>query len=268
MRMLLFVTLALLSVTVGLVAWANPAQASIIGFGDFTGFQINKNDNGANPTVNFSPSTIHLTGMADGEARSIFFNTPQTVSSFSASFTFVASTGNTSPVGFAFVLQNDSRGASAVGGFSLGYNGISPSAAIEFNGGNSLPIGLFADGAVANGSNAVSPVDLASGHPIDVAISYNGTILNATLTDTVTSQSSPTASFLISLPTTAYVGLTAGIGPFSGGGRDQAFSNFQFTNVVPEPPAALLFAAGTVGIVVYLRQRRPSGRNIPEAAQS
>jgi hypothetical protein len=119
-----------------LLSLSNPARADILGFGDFSGFSINKNDSAAAPTISISPSTIALTGSGVNEARSIFYNTPQSTTHFAASFTY-QETGGSDIVGFAFVLQNDPRGASAVGGDDngLGYgfgSFITPSDAVEF----------------------------------------------------------------------------------------------------------------------------------------
>jgi hypothetical protein len=77
-------------------------------------------------------------------------------------------------------------------------------------------------GIFVNGANPTTPqttitgVTLSSGHPINVAVTYNGTTLSMTLTDTVT-KGTFSKSFAIDIPSTvggstAYVGFTASTG--------------------------------------------------------
>ena len=89
------------------------ARADIIGFGDFSDFTINQDDSGAAPTI--SNGTIHLTGQASFESRSIFCNTRQDISQFTASFTYTPSGYANDPAGACFVLQNSTAAASACG---------------------------------------------------------------------------------------------------------------------------------------------------------
>ncbi len=245
------------------------ARADFSGFGDFSGFKINQNDGQSAPTVTISPnplnSTIHLTGPGFFESRSIFDKTPQPTSAhFTASFTY-QETGPSDVAGFAFVLQNSGAGFNAVGGNEngLGYSGIGSSEAVEFILFSPFTTGLFANGNVGAGSNSISPVSLLTGHPINVNINYDGAILRETVTDMVTLVSSPTLLIPVQLPSTAYVGLTAG----TDNGVDQLFSNFQFTTTnIPEPSSLVLAGAGAAGLLGL--GRRHTGRGKCDATRS
>ena len=229
------------------------ARAGIMGFGDFSGFSVNQSDSDAAPSI--SGGTILLTNQRFDEDRSIFANTRQDISSFRASFTYQASNVsayNTSGGGAAFVIQNSSAGANAVetyiGATMVGTSGISPDAAttLELYGGSNTASGYYTNGASPNGSPSSSPVNLASGDPIDVTVTYNGSLLQESLMDTVTS-ASYTSSYLTNIPSIvgdsyAYVGITAGNGTQEE--ANQEVSNFQFTSSVPEPATAVLVILG------------------------
>jgi len=238
----------------------SPAMASIFGFGDFTQFMINQADGGSAPTItvaaNSIDSSIRLTNVAAGEIRSIFSKTPQDISNpFVASFTYRNSNGNQAVYGAAFVIQNSPAGPAALSGnccSSLGYAGITKSAAISLE----LFIsesrsGLYTNGNVSGGATNISPLNLLSGHEFDVALSYNGSLLQQSITDKTTLQNYA-ADYPLNLTslmggTTAYVGFTA----TTNGGADQYSSRFTFG--VPEPSTATLLLAGS--IVLFRRHR-------------
>ena len=273
-----FCTLVL-AATAGVFAPAI-AHADIIGFGNFSNFTINQADGSSAPSV--SPGSIHLTYSSGGsEDRSIFCDTPQNVSQFTASFTYEsANAASTEYAGVCFVLQNASAGLHAIGGntggsFGYGYGNpnMSNSAAIAlelgpvFNQGKSMT-GLYTNGTVNAGSQPISPVNLYSGDPIDVTLSYDGSSLQETLLDTVTSASF-TTGYLTNLPSlvggsTALVGFTASTdGGYST--PDQFLSNFQFTtSAVPEPSTFALLSVGTIGLLGYFwKWRRTASRIQP-----
>jgi hypothetical protein len=244
----------LLIAVVGVMAVPAVTRASIAGFGDFSQFTINKNDTGAVPTFP-APGLIQLINGAS-EARSIFANTPQGVSNFTASFNYqVISPGANE--GAAFVLQNDSRGAAAVGTGNHALSGVGTSVDITLNIGNNNT-GLFTNGNADGGGLNVTPVSFASGHPINVQFVYSGSTLTEHLLDTVTLANFTTAD-TVSIPTivggsTAFVGITAGSSTNS---VDQLFSDFQFTSSVPEPCALALVAGCAVWSLI---RRRASSR--------
>lgn len=174
---------------------APAALADINGFGDFSGFSINQSDHASGPTL--TANGIRLTGASSNQSRSIFALTPQTITQFAASFTYRA-VGNPTPAtigrfGACFVLQNCVTGAQTVASVNsnvLGYgdleNTFDVSAAVSLQYGyltsSSSSTGMYHDGFVTGGSASTTPVNLFNGNPINVSLSYNGIILNQTLT--------------------------------------------------------------------------------------
>lgn len=74
-------------------------------------------------------------------------------------------------------------------------------------------------------------IDLSSGHSIKAHVTYNGTTLNLTLTDTVT-QAAWSHAFTVDIPAivggnTAYVGFTGGSGGLT---ANQEISSWAFTS--------------------------------------
>src|SRR4051794_27673652 len=101
-----------------LLLTVSPASAGFInGFDGGTGYTVNSFT--SDPIV-FVPifsgtggNTVQLTSTASPIGSSVFYNTKQDITQFTVQFTYQTSGGAD---GFAFVLQNDSRGASALGG--------------------------------------------------------------------------------------------------------------------------------------------------------
>jgi len=179
---------------------------------DGNGWKLN-----GGPTI--ANNALTLTDGSGSEARSAFFTYPLYIKSFAASFTYwdVSTAGAD---GATFVLQNAAAGPSALGGAggSIGYNGITPSFAIELNifSGNTVGIALRTNGVTGKPYSPTTPVNIASGDLINVTIQYASGNLQLTLQDTTTS-SLFTTNLVINLPSvlgadTAYVGFTGGSG--------------------------------------------------------
>jgi Legume lectin domain/Chitobiase/beta-hexosaminidase C-terminal domain/Bacterial lectin len=170
----------------------------------------------------YSGNALQLTNGGPSEAASAFYAAPLNIQSFTTDFTFQLA--NAQADGFAFVIQN--AGPSALGdmGEGLGFEGIPNSLAVKFDlynnageGPNST--GLFTEGAVPT-VPAVNltgtPINLHSGDPFAAHITYDGTNLTLTLTDSST-QGTWSYSWPINIPSTvggntAYVGFTGGTG--------------------------------------------------------
>jgi hypothetical protein len=198
-----------------------------------------------NGTAQFNGSALQLTdATAQPEAGAAWYATPVNVQSFTTNFTlqFVNAKAN----GMTFTIQNQpaassdtsilyvSGGANALGNNAsgLGYSGstggsggqiagLLSSVAVKFDlySGSGDATGLYTNGADPSQNSidmSSSGVNLKSGDPLAVSLSYNGTTLAMTITDTKT-QGSFSKSWAINIPATvggntAYVGFTGGTG--------------------------------------------------------
>jgi len=200
-------------------------------------------------------STLQLTDGHTAEYGSWFSGTTQSISSFTASFDYQASGSAPLADGFAFVLQDSPFGNQALannnysdsdygfaslgyGGAGLGYEGISNSAAVEFNLYSGHTQGTnFATNGTVGVYNPTGDVYFYLGDSIHVTLSYNGTVLTETLTD-LTNPATFTANYQISLSDlssilgsdSAYVGFTGATGLNM---STQTISDFSFVSVAP-----------------------------------
>ena len=269
----------LLMISQLLLASPVAAWAGIMGFDNGVGWTTMSNGTGG-PIIN--NGSLTLTDNGFGEARSAFYNTPQdyiTGGGFTAQFDYQA-TGGGAPAnpadGFAFVLQNDPRGASALGGNgnALGQGiqssspdivPIHPSVAVLFNIFQNYTRGteLRPNGSVPSSYTPTGGVDLASGHDIRVTLFYNGvnTVVE-NLRDTVTNvQFNRVFNPNFDIPTTvgvptAFVGFTGSTGASV---STQVISNFSFQNIPELDPGSLASALTLLGggvLTVSGRRRR------------
>ncbi|HEV2969271.1 MAG TPA: autotransporter-associated beta strand repeat-containing protein [Pirellulales bacterium] len=215
-----------------------PSAYAVVGFGgNGAGWTVNSAGIASAPFP--SADVLQLTDNGGGEARSVFFNTPQPMAigstGFTASFTYTPS-GTIGADGVAFILQNDSRGPSALGGAggSLGYNGITPAAAQEINIYNGHVIGTnFVTDGTTGTYNSTAPVNVGSGDPIHVVLSYNPTtnVIAETDTDVATNATFSTTYPGVNLATvlggnSAYIGFSGATG---GAVSIQQISNFVYS---------------------------------------
>jgi PKD domain/Immunoglobulin I-set domain len=187
-----------------------------------TGLGWSSNQSGVNfSTPEISDDVLTLTDNGVDEGRSFWFNYPQYVGGFEASFTYQVG-GNKKAAGIAFVLQNDPRGTAALGlaGANLGVSGITPSIELELNIHSTQPAGVgycvSTNGIIGTYTNTGS-VNLDSGDPINVTLYYAQGNLALTFTDTVAQTSFGTNVNVGNLTnivgsSTAYVGFTGSDG--------------------------------------------------------
>lgn len=219
------------------------------------------NGNGLNWTVNqsggyypYSPSAISnnlltLTDGGGGEVQSFFFNHPQYIGAFRATFTYQAG-GNKAADGISFCIQNDPRGQLALGGGggNLGVgNRITPSLELELNlfSGSGQNVGYTVltnglTGALGGNGNYRVPgnVQINSGHPITISMNYASGQMTVIFTDTVANTSFSTNLNVGDLTQilgtdTAFVGFTGASG---GATAVQTIRDFSFVSV---PSAAI-----------------------------
>ena len=168
--------------------------------------------------------TDKLLQLTDGgfyEARSAFYAIAVPVTSFTTDFTFQL----LYPLadGITFTIQSNNPQEVGQAGGGLGYAGIPNSIAVKADLFDNNGEGFDSTGAYLDGAYPSTPalnlfpagIHLHSGHIFAVHISYANNVVAATITDTVTSQtSSITVPGDLSkvLGDTAYVGFTGGTG--------------------------------------------------------
>jgi hypothetical protein len=195
--------------TSGLPAVNDPA-----GFASTAGFTLTG--------VTLAGDALQLTDGGGSEANSVWTAAPVNVQNFTTDFSFqeIAASAD----GFTFAIQNAGPNAVGQDGGGLGYAGIGTSVAIKFDLYNNAGEGTDSTGFYTDGASPTVPaidmtasgVNLLSADVLHAHITYNGTTLALTLTDTVTGASF-TTSQAINIPTTvgantAYVGFTGGTG--------------------------------------------------------
>jgi uncharacterized protein YidB (DUF937 family) len=168
---------------------------------------------------------LELTDGGNFEARAIWYSTPVNVQKFTTDFTFqiTPATAKASD-GMTFTIQNTGLTAHGGIGGALGYQGIKQSVAVKFDTFSNAGEGVNSTGFYTNGAAPTVPaldltssgVNLHSGHVMHAHLTYDGTTLTLTLTDTVTNATF-SASQAINIPgtvgaNTALVGFTAGTG--------------------------------------------------------
>jgi hypothetical protein len=242
------------NVATGLTASQPPVTNFSSGFQSSAGFL---QFNGSAASVN---ARARLTS-ADPpqQGGSVWTVSPQNVADFSTQFTFQI--GNPAMgEGFTFCIQNAGIESVATGSGTLGYQGIGNSIAVKFDFTSAeSKTGLYLNGAQpTGGANEVNlsadGINFRTGNVFKVRLSYDGTTLTETITDTVTNATA-TASFAIDIPatvggTSARVGFTGGTGghsvPGLGFSRSiqdiLSWSYFHLPTTAPSAPGGLAAA--------------------------
>ena len=192
-----------------------------------------------NGVAALSGSRLRLTTTGEYVAGSGWYSSPVNVQTFTNDFTFQLANPTTSALGngITFVIQN--AGLTALGpvGGGLGYGPdnysnpsysasapIAKSLAIKFDLVNNAGEGPNSTGSYTDGSSPTVPavtlgggVNLHSGDIFQVHMTYDGTTLTMTITDTANTAEKFTVAWQINIPgtvggDTAYVGFTGATG--------------------------------------------------------
>jgi autotransporter-associated beta strand protein len=233
--------------TLRLGANPNPVP-TITGFNGGVGWTVNNQGAGTNdPPFGLGPNTLSLTSAQNDVGRSVIKNNRVNFANgFVATFTYAITNGGGNPAdGAAFFLENDPRGATAIGGNGgfLAYAGaITPSAGYLINSYNGHPIGTQFDvNGTDPGNNylSVAPVNylgnLTTGDPVNVKLVYDpvSQTITESLFDTVTSatfsRTTSTGGDLAALlgDTQAYVGISGATGGLN---MTQTITNFTYSD--------------------------------------
>jgi hypothetical protein len=262
---------------------SGPVDAAVT-FADFSstaglvlnGVATGNIDNGidANPVLRLVPS-------AESKVGSAFTDSLMPIDSFSTQFQFRITeprgvfdlASESGGDGITFVIQT--LGPAAVGnqGGLLGYEGITPSVAVEFDtwkndsvlyptisDPSSNHLGLDQSGSVLSVATVDIPGRFDDGSLWSVLIDYDGTTLRTWLNGFLTLATDVDIPGTIGA-TTGYVGFTSGTGGAYG---NHDIVSWKFSQPIPEPTSLALFALGFAGIVVLSRRtnnkrlRRPT----------
>ena len=206
---------------------------------------------------------LRITDGGRGEARSAFFVPPVNIQSFTTDFTFQLTNANAD--GFTFAIQRSAPTAVGASGGGLGYGassaggsgGIAHSIAIKFGIFNSNSTALLTNGAFPGSASTdmtASGINLHTGDVFYVHVTYDGTTLTWTVTDSVTG-STFSASRPIDIPTViggpaAFVGFTGGTGGLTST-QDVLSWTFQTAGTISSfatlTPGSLSFGTQNVG---------------------
>lgn len=185
---------------------------------------------------NITGGILNLTSAANNQATTAWFNTPQSVTNFTASFTYDFLGGTTNPAdGFSFILQNTALNALGGGGGALGYLGINNSVALGFDVWNNNTAGTATNSAFSasgytgfnnyQNTGTVSLRDVVN--TVNVNIAYRDGVFTETLTQGANVYTR-SAFYNVSsrVGTTGFIGFGGGTG---GANAGQAISNFTYT---------------------------------------
>ena len=240
---------------------------STINFGSgfsATGMQFNGNAKLAGNRLQLSDTSTTF------EDSSAFWNQKVNVQTFTNDFTFQIT--NPGADGFTFAIQGTAPTALGAVGGSLGYAGMANSVAVKFDIYNNAGEGTNSTGLYLNGPVPTVPattigggVNLLSGDVMAVHMTYNGTTLTMTVTDTSNPSQTFTTSWPVNIPATvgssAYVGFTGATGGLV---STQQILTWSYTTGKPSvvvQTTSLAAAAATSGpaLQVFSYQNFPDG---------
>jgi hypothetical protein len=181
---------------------------------------------------------LQLTDGGANEAGSAFYTQKVPIWSFTTDFTFQLS----NPVGngITFTIQGDWPTAIGANGKDLGYTNIPNSVAIKFDIANN-GTGMYVNGSSPSASTislANTGINLGSGDYMNVHMTYDGQVLNLTITDAITlaswSHAFPASIVYHVGGSNAYVGFTGGTGATAT--ASQKITSWTFLGGIPPFP--------------------------------
>jgi Domain of unknown function (DUF1929)/Legume lectin domain/Chitobiase/beta-hexosaminidase C-terminal domain/PKD domain len=210
---------------VGTAAYTIGSGGGGVGFG--SGFTTGSMILNGNAAIN-APDLSLTTNNGTFQASSAWYPTPINIQNFTTDFTFQTTAGAGTADGLTFTLQNDSTAALGGAGGSLGYaTAVTNSVAVKFDLYSNSGEGPDSTGLYVNGTSPTTPatdmtgsgIDLHSGDTFHVHMTYDGTNLAMTITDTATSAAF-SHTWQVNIPTTigsntAYAGFTGATGGFT-----------------------------------------------------
>ena len=212
-----------------------------------------------NGSTKLNGTGLQLTDGGTLEASSAFSTNPIDVTHFATQFTFqIINTTSPGADGFTFTIQGVSPTALGSSGGDLGYGGIPNSVAVKFDLYSNLGEGFDSTGLYTGGADPTlagsidlsgSGIDLHDQDVFNAALTYDGTTLRVTITDTVTGAAA-SQSYLVNIPAvvggnTAYVGFTAGTGDDTASQTIQSWTYSPTSLLPPAAPATLAAVGGT-----------------------
>jgi hypothetical protein len=241
---------------------------SAINFGSgfsATGMQFNGNATLAGNRLQLSDTSSTF------ERSSAFWNQKVNVQGFTNDFTFQIT--NPGADGITFTIQGTAPTALGDFGGSLGYAGLANSVAVKFDIYDNAGEGTNSTGLYLNGAIPAIPattigggVNLLSGDAMAVHMTYNGTTLTMSITDTSNPNQTFTTSWPVNIPsivgaTTAYAGFTGATGGLV---STQQILTWSFTTGNPAlvlQTTSLVAVAATSGpaLQVFSYQNFPDG---------
>jgi hypothetical protein len=215
-------------------------------------------------------TALELTDGGGGEAAAAWYQYEVEIQAFTTDFNFQITPGSSSTAdGFTFTIQGNNATAIGLSGGGLGYGpdlttgtpGIANSVAVKFDLASNEGEGNDSTGLYTNGAAPTVPavdmtssgVNLHSGDVFHVHMTYDGTTLALTITDTTTNATF-TTSWPVNIPSivggnAAYVGFTAGTGGLT---ATQEILNWALTSAVTPAITSLSTTSGVVGTAVTI----------------
>lgn len=256
------------AVLFGMTATAARAQTvSFPDFSDTTGLILT----GSATTLATSDGDVIRLASEGNTSGSVFSSAPIAADQFEAEFSFrisdpggvVDGAGEPGADGLAFVVQTVSSDIGGSGG-GLGYEGIAPSVAIEFDTFlNGPPIGdpstnhlgVNAGGSVSSLATADVADDFDNGQVWNARVSYNGSLLRVVSAPDGLPINTYSLEFAIDVPaevgqSTAFVGFTGGT---AAAFADHDLLSFSYDSTIPAPGAGAGLAL--CGLVATRRRR-------------